>query len=189
MSIATATSAKLLTAEEFAALPDDGNRRELIAGRIQEMTSPGTPHGTVIFNIAFLLKLYLREHDIGRAWGAESGLITARGPDTVRGMDAAFISYNRRPRDESWKGLAAKAPEIVFEVISPEDRWPRMLQKIAEYLDAGVLLVCTLDPELKTMQLHTQSASAQTLRADDTFAVEEILPGFACKVREFFEDA
>lgn len=152
------------------------------------MTSPGTPHGTVIFNFAFLLKQYLRRNDIGRAWGAESGLVTARDPDTVRGMDAAFISYKRRPREEKWQGLAQTAPEIVFEVLSPEDRWPRVLKKIAEYLEAGVLTVCTLDPELKTIQLHTPSTSAQMLHAEDTFTVEEILPGFECKVAEFFED-
>ena len=163
MSTATTTPIRLLTAEEYAAIGGDGTRRELIAGRIHEMTSPGTPHGTVIFNIAYLLKEYLKRNDIGRAWGAESGLVTARDPDTVRGMDGAFISYERRPREEKWQGLAQTAPEIVFEVLSPEDRWPKVLKKIADYLDAGVLLVCTLDPQLKNMQLHTPTPPPTTL--------------------------
>lgn len=184
MTSFTTTISGLMTAEEFAALPEDGMRRELIAGRVHEMTSPGT----VIFNIAFLLKEYLKRNDIGRAWGAESGLVTARNPDTVRGMDAAFISYGRRPRDEKWKGLATTAPEIVFEVLSPEDHWPKVLKKIADYLDAGVLLVCTLDPEFKTMQLHTPTPPPTTLQANETFRVPEILPGFECKVSDFFED-
>jgi len=152
------------------------------------MPSPLKPHGQVIFNLAFLLKTYLKKHDIGRAWGAESGLITTRGPDSVRGMDAAFCSYARWPKEEKQKGYAHIAPELVFEVLSPDDRWPRVLKKITEYLDAGVIVVCTVDPELRTVQIHTDGASSVVLRSDDVLELPEILPGFSCRVSELFEE-
>jgi Uma2 family endonuclease len=187
MSIAGPISQELLTAEQFAALPACDRSQELIAGQVVTMPSPLTPHGQVIFNIAFLLKGYLKRHDIGRAWGAESGLVTARGPDSVRGMDAAFCSYARWPKGESQKGYAQIAPELVIEVLSPDDRWPGVLKKITEYFDAGVLVVCTVDPELQTVQVHTDRSSSNVLRREDEFSLPEILPGFSCGVSEFFE--
>lgn len=177
-----------LTAEQFAALPPTDQSQELVAGRVVNMPSPQTPHGQVVFNLVYLLKTYLKQHDIGRSWGAESGLVTARDPDCVRGMDAAFCSYARWPKGEPQKGYAQIAPELIFEVMSPEDRWPGVLKKITEYLDAGVLVVCTVDPELKTVQIHTDGSSAHTLRADDKLELSDILPGFSCRVGELFEE-
>jgi Uma2 family endonuclease len=188
MSITQPVSQESLTAGQFASLPSTDHPQELVAGRVVDMPSPVTPHGLVVFNLAFLLKSFLKLNDIGRAWGAESGLITGREPDSVRGMDAAFCSYQRWPKGDSQKGYAEIAPELVLEVISPDDRWPRVLKKITEYFDAGVLVVCTLDPELKTVQIHADGSSARTLRADDRFELPDILPGFSCRVSEFFEE-
>jgi Uma2 family endonuclease len=187
MSIAGPVSQGTLTAEQFAKLPAVDRSQELIAGRVFDMPSPQAPHGQVVFNLAFLLKTYLKQHDIGRAWGAESGLITSRGPDSVRGMDAAFCSYARWPKGESQKGYSQFVPELVIEVLSPDDRWPRVLRKITEYLETGVLVACTVDPELKTVQIHKDVASSRVLRTEDVFELPEILPGFVCRVSELFE--
>jgi Uma2 family endonuclease len=191
MPITTPTTATTdgdtLTAEQFAALPAAKNPQELVAGKVVNMPSPLTPHGQVVFNLAFLLKSYLKQNDIGRAWGAESGLVTSRNPDSVRGMDAAYCSYARWPKEAAQTGYSEIAPELIIEVLSPDDRWPRVLKKITEYLDAGVLVVCTVDPELKTVQIHADGASARTLRAEDTFELPAILPGFSCRVQEIFD--
>jgi Uma2 family endonuclease len=188
MSTVGQISQDLLTAEQFAALPAIDRSQELVAGQVITMPSPLTPHGQVIFNIAFLLKSFLKQNDVGRAWGAESGLVTGRSPDSVRGMDAAFCSYSRWPKGETQKGYAQIAPELIFEVISPDDRWPRVLKKISEYLDAGVLVVCTVDPELQSVQIHTPESSDQILRRDNSFELPAILPGFQCQVSEFFAE-
>jgi Uma2 family endonuclease len=188
MPVTGSISQELVTLQQFAALPTTNHPQELVAGHIENMPSPLTPHGQVIFNLAFLLKTYLKQNDIGRAWGAESGLVTTRDPDSVRGMDAAFCSYSRWPKESSQRGYAQIAPELIFEVMSPDDRWPRVLKKITEYLDAGVLVVCTVDPELKTVQIHTDGSSAGTLRADDTLELPGILPGFSCRVNDLFDE-
>jgi Uma2 family endonuclease len=187
MAITSPVNQELVTAKQFASLPSAQHPQELVAGHIIDMPSPQTPHGQVVFNLAFLLKTYLKQHDVGRAWGAESGLITSREPDSVRGMDAAFCSYARWPKETPQRGYAEIAPELVIEVMSPEDRWPRVLKKITEYFDAGVLVVCTVDPELKTVQIHTDGSSARVLRVEDTFELPNILPGFSCRVSELFE--
>ncbi len=39
------------------------------------------------------------------------------------------------------------SPNNVFEVRSPHDRWSEILEKVAEYLNAGVELVCVLESQ------------------------------------------
>src|SRR5688572_26992485 len=110
MSTVGSIGQELVTAKQFAALPSTDHPQELVAGQIVNMPSPQTPHGQVVFNLAYLLKSYLKEHDIGRAWGAENGLITKREPDSVRGMDAAFCSYARWPKEASQRGYSEITP-------------------------------------------------------------------------------
>jgi hypothetical protein len=54
---------KLMTAEEFLALPDDGVDRELIEGELKErgMTYRNRFHSGIEANVVFSLKLWLRE--------------------------------------------------------------------------------------------------------------------------------
>lgn len=95
--MSTATK-KLLTAEEFARLPNpiDGSKEELVRGEVITMPPPSFVHGVVQGNAAFILQTYARQTNSGRVT-TESGLITETGPDTVRGPDVAFWGYARFP--------------------------------------------------------------------------------------------
>ena len=88
----------LITAEEYGKLPSNGVPSELIRGRIVEMNIPFSRHGAICSNIDFALRLYLLDHDVGRVMCNDAAVRTERGPDTVRGADVAFISYNRRAK-------------------------------------------------------------------------------------------
>ena len=90
---------RLVTAEEFARLPDplDGSKQELVRGRIVTMPPPGFEHGDIQLNVGALLKVFVRPKRLGRVV-TESGIITERGPDTVRGADVSFWSKERLQR-------------------------------------------------------------------------------------------
>src|SRR5919109_5527977 len=92
-----ATIDVLLTAEEFLRLPDDGAPRELVRGRIQEMTPSAQPHGLVCLEIAFIPRSYLSTHDFGRVVCNDGGFITTRSPDSVRGPDVSFYRHAQIP--------------------------------------------------------------------------------------------
>ena len=49
-------SQSLLTAEQYAELPDDGRPTELVRGRIVETDMPNPRHGEVCANVVYLLK-------------------------------------------------------------------------------------------------------------------------------------
>jgi Uma2 family endonuclease len=118
----------------------------------------------------------------------DSGIITERGPDTLRGADFAFYSYKRVPkRTLARRGYLAVVPDLAAEVKSPDDRWKKILAKVAEYLNAGVSVVCVFDPERTTVTVYRPDEPEQFFGADDVLSIPDVLPGFSEPVKRFFE--
>src|SRR4051812_27124683 len=92
------TSEPLLTAEQFADRPDPGYPEELVRGRIVRMPPPRPRHGATCGNAYYVLRMFVDQNDLGRVFCNDTGVITERGPDTVRGADVAFYSYDRVPK-------------------------------------------------------------------------------------------
>jgi Uma2 family endonuclease len=185
MATVTQPAEKLVTLDEFIRLPEDGIWRELVKGRIIEVPQPKPRHGYVCTEIAARLREYVKAHDLGRVIG-ESGIITERDPDSMRGPDVSFYSFDRIPRGEMPDGYLDALPELVVEVLSTFDRWPRVLEKIVEYLDAGINVVCVVDPDTQTAQVHTAEAAVRHLTREDELTFPEVLPGFQCPLRVLF---
>ena len=183
MSVAEA----LLTVEDYSEMPDDGRRTELVRGRIVELSRPNFLHGFVCAKIAFALLTWLANRPLGWVISNDSGIITNRNPDTLRGADVAYYSFARLPQDSKPRKYPEVAPELVFEVRSPGDRWREIYAKVAEYLDLGVLVVCVLDPETRTAHLYDSDHPARVLGADDELTFPECLPGFAVPLRNLFD--
>ena len=139
-----------------------------------------------MIHIGNLLTQFVKQHGLGRVVGGGAGLVTQRNPDTVRGPDLAFYSYQRIPAgllpDEYWPA----SPELVIEIRSKSDRWKDILQKVAEYLSANVLTVAVVDPVRQ--QVHVYSDNETTvLNATDLLTFPEVLPGFEVVVGRLFE--
>lgn len=183
MSTAT-VSQTTLTAEEFLALPDNDRRSELIAGRIIEMPPPGFRHGYVCSLIVRRIGRYLDQHDMGRLCSNDSGVITARVPDSVRGPDVVYYSYDRLPASESPEGYPDLAPDLTFDVKSPSESWNDLLTKVTELLRAGVDTVCLVDPDRQLAQVYRSQEPVRIVNADGVLEFPEILPGFRVTLAE-----
>jgi Uma2 family endonuclease len=186
-AMATAELTKLMTAEEFGKRPDPGYPEELVRGEIVPMALTDTRHGEVCVQSSYLLKRFLEDHDLGRVIGNDAGVITARGPDSVRGPDIAFFSYLRLPKGQIPRGYQVVAPELVIEVRSPSDRWRAVQAKVVEYLDAGVLVVVVLDPDPRTAHVFAEDDPPRVLSAEEDLTLAGVLEGFAVRVGKFFE--
>lgn len=184
--MALVTPPKLFTAEEYAALPDLGRPTELVRGRIVDMNRPFPRHGQVCAAVSYALQRYLEDHDIGHVIINDPGVVVERDPDTVRGPDVAFLSYKRAPKGPLPDDYLEAAPELVVEVRSPTDRWGKLLSKVGEYLTAGSEVVCVIDPESETVQLHFAARPPQTLSINEELTFPELLPGFQVPVRQLF---
>lgn len=178
---------KLLTAEEFRLLPRDGHRLELVRGKVIEMPPTGYAHGKVCWHIAGLLWVYLCDRELGSATCNDSGVITRVDPDSVRGPDVAYFSYLRVPKGSSPSRYPDATPELVFEVKSPSDRWKAIHAKAGEYLAAGTLVVCVVDPETKEITVYNDTAPPAKKTIDDELTLPEVFPDFRVPLRRFFE--
>jgi Uma2 family endonuclease len=186
MSTASLSAPALLTAEQFAERPDPGYPEELVKGRVVPMAVPKPRHGEICVNAVFIFNTHVKVNDLGRIVGNDSGVITERGPDTVRGADLAFYSFARVPKGPLPDGYLEVPPDLIVEVLSPTDRWPKVLTKVVEYLDAGVFAVIVLDGMRRRAQVFTAD-DMRILGPDDELTVPEVLPGFVVAVRRFFE--
>jgi len=181
------TATQPITIEEYAQLPALERPTELVRGRIVDMNVPKPKHGYVCINIAAELRQHARQNDLGRVFGNDSGVITERDPDTLRGADVSYYSFDRLPRGPLPEGYFNVPPELVFEVRSPDDRWGEILQEVGEYLSAGVKVVCVVDPETDTAQVHRNDQPPVTAARDDTLDLDDAVPGFRPRLAEFLE--
>src|SRR5262249_24138874 len=140
--------ARLLTAEEFAHLPqpEDGSQQELVKGVIVTVPPPGFYHGQVCSRVDRRLGLFIEAHELGWITCNDSGFILARDPDTVRGPDIAFWRRERLPEPPR-EGYPSIVPDLVVEVVTHSDVFTRVQRKVQQYLDAGVRMVWVLVPE------------------------------------------
>lgn len=181
------TPQRLLTIEEYALLPEDGRLTELVRGRVVEMPPAKSRHGEVCGTTGWILKSFAKDQDRGRVLTNDAGVITRRNPDTLRGADVAFYSYARLPKGPLPEGYVQVTPEVVFEVTSPDDRWKDIIEKVSEYLAAGVLAVCVLDPAESLAYVYRADAAPQTFSAEQTLELPEPLADFRVTVSRFFE--
>jgi Uma2 family endonuclease len=185
--MATIVEAKLLTAEEFAALPNEGEAFELVLGEVVVVNRPFTSHGYFMAEIAGLLREFVKSSQLGRVVSGDAGVVTHRNPDSVRGPDVAYYSYARIPASTLPAGYWPASPELVVEIRSPGDRWKDTLQKVAEYLQADVLTVLVVDPELRHVNVYSADREQMTLTDQDQLLLPDVLPGFEVPVKKLFE--
>jgi len=177
----------LLTAEEYGALPDLGYPNELVMGRIVRLNQPYPRHGQVCLNVGAMLREFVRSKKLGHVTSNDSGILTKRDPDTVRGADVAYFSFARISDAKLPTSYSLKAPELVIEVRSRSDRWKDITEKVAEYLSAGVLNVCVVDEETASAYLYAADQAVKIFTAGDALTLPDVLPGFSVMVGELFE--
>lgn len=172
----------LMTADELmhVYLPD--KRVELVKGVLVVRELPGFRHGRVAIELILRLHAHVRAADLGRVY-PEVGFKLASDPDTVRGPDVAFMRKDRLPDPEP-AGFADVAPDLVVEILSPNDRPGAVLAKVADWLAAGARLVWVLDPARRVARVYRADGTEQILTADEALHGEDVVPGFSCRLEE-----
>ena len=176
-----------MTAEELLVLPDDGRSCELVKGALCSTALGSFEHGRVAATIGYLIGRYVGQNDLGRVLGGKTGFTLARSPDTVRAPDVAFVRQERIPSEDQRHKFAELGPDLVVEVVSPNDRPAEIEEKVQEYLEAGVRLIWIAHPGTRTVQEYRPSAERRDCTSRDELDGYDVLPGFKCDVAEFFE--
>ncbi len=180
------TLKKNFTAEELYCLSATEQHYELVKGDLYEMAPAGGRHGGVAMQIGSLLNIYVRAKQLGRILAAETGFILHRNPDTVLAPDASFVAAGRLPEGELPTGYIEFAPDLAVEVVSPSDRNPEVLDKVADWLQAGTRLVWVIYPATRSVTVFRSLEDLENLSEEDSLDGDQVLPGFTCQIRDLF---
>jgi len=178
---------RLVTAEEFERYPHEPpyERFELVEGRVIRMSPVSFDHGRVVARLGFLLSRHLEHHPVGTV-GMEVGFKLASNPDTVRGPDIAFVRRDRVPT--SGRGFFTGAPDLVIEVLSPDDRSGAVRAKTEQYLATGVPVVVIVDPEERTARTFRPGLPPVALSSpNDVLDLSDAITGFRCSLNDIFQ--
>lgn len=178
---AMSTTAQLMTADELFELPRRDFRCELIEGELRRAQFFGGEHGAVVAILVSRVGAHVEANDLGVCFGAGTGFIISRDPDTVRAPDLAFVSRGRIPAEGVPKKFWPGAPDLAVEVLSPGDTYSEVEEKVEGWLAAGARAVWVLNPKRRNAMTDVTRLS----EADDLDG-GEVVPGFRCKVSELF---
>ncbi len=177
------STSSLLTAEELERISIPGKVTELIRGRLIVREPPGTWHGAISAKLTYLLADFVYRQGLGMVFGQDTGFKVGSEPDTVRAPDVAFVARERVGVIRR-RGYAQLAPDLLAEILSPDDRAGEILAKVADWLAAGTKIVWVVDPERREARVYRQDSSLSVLGSDESLEGEEVLPGFTCLLKD-----
>ncbi|MDZ7360241.1 MAG: Uma2 family endonuclease [candidate division KSB1 bacterium] len=154
---------------------------ELYDGKVvYKMANPA--HGIVQGKITTELNLYLRQNRIGYVMPETNFRLWPNRSDQSRIPDVSFLKKDRMPDD--LYHFPAMAPDLAIEIISPEDNFMTVMNKVDAYLEQGaqvVWLIITVTREV----LVCTATSKHSVR--DVLTAPDLLPGFELPVGKIFE--
>jgi len=168
-----------MTAEELLQTNIPNKRTELVRGRLIVREPAGYSHGRVTMNLTVRLGAHVESAGCGQLVAAETGFTLFRGPDTVRAPDVGFVRRERLP-DPATTGFPEMAPDLVVEVLSPDDRPGETLAKVGDWLEAGAQLAWVIDPQRRLARVYRADGTESLLAESDALDGEDVLPGFSC---------
>ncbi len=180
-------SARLVTPDEFYRMGDAAKGFELVNGEMKEL-NVSAQSCRVAGQIYRALENYSERQAPGWAFPPETGFQCFEDDSAkVRKPDASFIVLERMTREQYEEdGFIEVVPDLVAEVISPNDMAQEVEEKLEMWLEAGVKVVWVVNPTTKTVRIHRFDGGYAFLQASDTIAGEPVLPGFACPVADLF---
>jgi Uma2 family endonuclease len=181
-----ATTEKLLTAEEFEQVPDDGKRYELIDGELREMPPTVSWHGEVESKLVVRVGSHVETHRLGIVSCGETLYIVRRNPDRVRAANIAFLRQDRVPSLEARQHIMEVIPDLVVEILSKSDTIEEINDKIDDWLHAGVQMLWVVDPFRRTVTIYRPGLDPVLLGERATLEGDPVVPGFRCSVAEMF---
>jgi Uma2 family endonuclease len=174
-----------MTADEFEVWPDaDGY--ELIDGNPRMKTM-----GALSSNIQGSLLARLREvvvrNQSGFLFDSECMFrCFPSHPRRVRKPDISFVLRERIPNGGIPEGMFRIRPDFVVEVISKNEEYTEVDEKLADYFDANVPLIWVLTPKTRTVLVYLADGTARRFNHTDELTGDPIIPGFRVRVADLF---
>ena len=148
-----------LTYEDYAELPDDGRRYEILDGELEVSPASSTRHQAVSRNLLWVLHGHGRERGLGSVYYAPIDVILA--PATVVQPDLVFVAAGREAivTERAIEG----PPDLVVEILSSWSVLRDRVAKAALYARYGVRQYWVVDPEARILEVYQLEGAAYRL--------------------------
>jgi Uma2 family endonuclease len=170
--------------EQFLTLPENRDRNfELIDGSIVEKAMPTEEHGLTVSLWAYFLTGYALEKSIGLPTTEHRFRVPGNETNT-RQPGLSMILETESPI--TTKGATQRAPDVIVEVKSPDDRIQDMRERAAWYLANGVKLVFLHFPRQQFVEAYRPGHDIEIISINDTINGYDVLPGFSLPAAKVF---
>ena len=177
---------RLLTYEDYAALPDDGRRYQVLDGELDVTPAPTTLHQKVSMRLSHLLFEHAEAGDLGLVLAAPVDVVLGR--HVIVQPDLVYVSKPRlsivTPK------FILGAPDLAIEILSPGTKRKDRRKKSRIYARESVPWYWIADPDERTIDEWELDSDrdAYSLRshADDASFSPALFPGLAIDIARLF---
>lgn len=176
-----------LTDEQFMALPEDDNLYEYVNGELIVVANSGVEHGYLALTLGYFLTGFVRSHRLGVTCDSSTAFKMKTG--NKRSPDLAFIAKERlQGLKRLPKGFFEGAPDLAVEIISPNNTFAEIHNKLVEYFENGTRLVWVILPDEECVLVYHQPKPWKLLQVEDSLDGEAVITGFQLPLIELFQE-
>ncbi len=174
-----------MTYEEYAALPDDGHRYQLVEGELIVTPSPTLDHQEIAGEIYHRLRLHVDGAALGKVFVAPLDVVLEKR--TALQPDVLFVSNERREILERGR-VVHGAPDLCVEVLSPGTARLDRVRKLDLYARYGVPHMWIVDPAARRVEEYALAGDVYRVASVTDFDAPfrpGLFPGFGLDLSAF----
>ncbi|HUK22835.1 MAG TPA: Uma2 family endonuclease [Gemmatimonadales bacterium] len=152
------------TADMVRALPDDGNRYEVVHGELLVTPAPRGWHQELCGRLYYWLRTYLERHPVGHVFASPADI--SWGPDVLVQPDA-FVTTLEQARTMDWSRVQDLL--LVVEVLSPSTSRADRFTKRRLYQEQRIALYWVVDPNQQVVEVWTPDAQFPTVEREAVY--------------------
>ena len=161
---------------------------ELVDGELVEV-GMGSKSSWIAGYLARVMGNFVEDAGVGTVFPQESGIqIWPNRPALVRKPDLVFVRRGRMSGGlpDGWLRIT---PDLVVEVVSPNDYAANLEEKLREFREAGIQLVWVIYPHTANARIYRADGSNDEVEPGGALDGEHVVPGFSLSLAELFQRA
>ena len=176
----------IFTPDDLVRMPDSSTF-ELVDGEIVDKSS-SLLSSEVEGIFASRIREYTSPNPVAEVFPGSLGYqCFPPGKDRIFKPDVTVVRMDRmRCLNDDDPDFMPIVPDLAVEVISFQDTFFAIADRVIEYQNAGFPLVWVANPKARTVTVDPHGRRPVIFTADDDLTADSLLPGFRCKVSDFF---
>jgi len=138
---------KRLQWEDYVQMPPKGEHAEIVDGEVIPLPGATPVHQQIVARLCWLLNAEATVRERGAVMTAPVDVVVSKEPLRVRQPDVLYILYEKIGERDALRTLSRveAAPDLVIEVLSPNDTVEQLNAKLRDYHTLGVPEVWLVD--------------------------------------------